>query len=252
MALDLVTSVKKIGKICQAVCVASEIYIARGGTNDSFAIQPILDRLAGAKQLNDAGPGLQNLIDAIAANRHQGTIGNFIGVEYESPSSYLNQGSPMYRLRREWWLEIFNLGMKSNPAGGLMHLVDTFEEMTMFLGIMLWQIVLRIRIYNFGSRTNVSGRLTISQLADDVARHFEDSTAAVVFTVPARAVAINNFLGVSALLDMIRSHVMENAFIRSQVQWHGTGADVKARLSPFWEDFARHEQLGCPPCLLNG
>jgi len=41
----------------------------------------------------------------------------------------------------------------------------------------------------------------------DVIRLYTQSTSAVVFTVPARAVAINTILGFSALFDVLRGHV---------------------------------------------
>lgn len=82
MALNLEAAVTKMRRICQAIFVAADNYIGRGCVNDNYAIQPILDRLAGAQQLNNAGPGLQNLLAAIQSSRYAGTICDYIGVAY--------------------------------------------------------------------------------------------------------------------------------------------------------------------------
>lgn len=228
-------------RIRQAIRVTADNFIRRGCVDDNYAIQPILDRLAGAEQLNNAGPGLQNLLVAIQNSRSAGTIGDYVGIAYATDDSYLNRGSPLYTLRQAWWTEIFNLGMRSNPAGGMMHLLDTLEEMTMILGILLRQMAFCSRVYNFEFRS-ANARMSIVSIAHDVINVYEGSTAPVTITVPARAVAINCLTGISALRDMIQSHVIERpAFLRSQITWHGIGADVKAA-APFWDEFEQHKQ----------
>lgn len=52
-------------KVCQALTLVVDNYVGRGCINDNCTVKPILGRLAGVEQLKNAGPGLQNLLDAI-------------------------------------------------------------------------------------------------------------------------------------------------------------------------------------------
>ena len=150
----------------------------------------------------------------------------------------------MYSLRQGWWTEIFNTGMRSNPSGGLVLLLDAMEELTMILGILLRQLAFCIRVYNFEYR-NTSYRMSIVTVINDVINLYDGSTAAVAYTMPARAVAINCLTGISALLDAIRCYfgnAAKDAFLRAQRNVHGPGADTKAAASTFWKEFEQHEK----------
>lgn len=58
-------AVVKMRKVCQALTLVVDNYVGRGCINDNCTVKPILGRLAGVEQLKNAGPGLQNLLDAI-------------------------------------------------------------------------------------------------------------------------------------------------------------------------------------------
>ena len=124
-----------------------------------------------------------------------------------------------------------------------MLLLDTMEELTMILGIMLRQLAFCIRVYNYEYR-NTSYRMSIVTVINDVINLYDGSTAAVAYTMPARAVAINCLTGISALLDVIRCYfgnAAKDAFLTSQKNIHGPGADSKAAASPFWGEFEQHD-----------
>ena len=117
-----------------------------------------------------------------------------------------------------------------------MHSLDSLLKYAEYAKRLLHQIALCIRVYNHEHRI-VDGKLTIAQIADDIQRLYSQATSPVVIRVPARAVAINSLLGYSALIDMLRAHVSEREFfVNSQVRHCGVGADVEARMSPFWTD----------------
>ena len=244
MSLELVETVTKMKKICHAISLAADNYSRRRFERDTCAVQPVMDRLAGTEQLQNAGAGLQNLLDAILSRRHSGPIGDYIGIAIPTNDSYLNRGSPLYNLRQGWWTEIFNLGMRSNPSGGLVLQLDSLEELTMILGIMLRQLAFCIRVYNYEYR-NTSLRMSIITVVNDVINLYDGSTAAVAYTMPARAVAINCLTGISALLDVVRCYfgaAAKDAFLRNQRNMHGPGADVRAATSLFWSEFEQHDR----------
>ena len=243
MSLDLEEALNRMKRICHGVSLAADNYTRRLFERDTCLVQPVMERLAGTEQLKNAGVGMQNLFDAIKARGISGTIGEYIGVPIPTDSSYLNRGSPVYNLRQGWWTEIFNLGMRSNPSGGLVLLLDTLEELTMILGIMLRQLAFCIRVYNYEYR-NTNYRMSIVTVINDVINLYDGSTAAVAYTMPARAVAINCLTGISALLDVIRCYfgnAARDALMRSHKNIHGQGADFKAAASPFWEEFKQHD-----------
>jgi len=100
--------------------------------------------------------------------------------------------------------------MRADPASGMMHTLESLITFAKLADDLLRQIALNIRIYNYDENQTINGKLTISQLADEIVTHiYGRSTSAVVFTVPSRAAAINALLGVSALMDMLRNHVKE-------------------------------------------
>ena len=169
-------------------------------------------------------------------------MGDYIGISYTTDDSYLNRGSPLYTLRQGWWTEIFNLGMRSSPAGGLMLQLEALEELTMALGKLLHQLAFCSRVYNFEFK-NAGARMTVVTLAYDLISLYSGPTAAVAFTVPARAVAINCLTGISALLDVIRCYFTEQpAFLRTQANLYGAGAEARAAASPFWALYQQYER----------
>ena len=203
-----------------------------------------MERLAGTEQLKNAGAGMHNLFDAIAARGMSGTIGDYIGAPIPTDNSYLNRGSPLYNLRQGRWTEIFNLGMRSNPSGGLVLLLDTIEELTMILGIMLRQLAFCIRVYNYEYK-NTNYRMSIITVINDVINLYNGSTAAVAYTMPARAVAINCLTGIASLLDVIRCYfgnAARDALVRSHVKINGQGSEYRVDASPFWEEFRKYDR----------
>ncbi len=153
MTLDLNESVIRLRRLCQAVCVATDTFLGRGGTQDLYSIRPILDRLSTAQQLCDAGPGLQNLVDAIRSRRFTGTIGDLVGVEATPQRSYLGRDAPLYRLRTPEWYRIFNHGMQANPSGGVMHTLESLIKYTEYAKRLMNQIALCIGVYNHDHKT---------------------------------------------------------------------------------------------------
>lgn len=244
MSLELVDTVTKMKKICHAISLTADNYSRRMFERDTCMVQPVMDRLAGAEQLKNAGAGLQNLLDAIQSRRHSGTIGDYIGVSIPTNDSYLNTGAPVYNLRQGWWAEIFNLGMRSNPTDGLVLQLDTLEEMTVILGIMLRQLAFCIRVYNYEYRHTIH-RMSIITVINDVINLYDGSTAAVAYTMPARAVAINCLTGISALLDVIRCYfgvAAKDAFLKNHRAMHGPGSEGRATASSFWREFEQHDR----------
>ena len=243
MSLDLEEALGRLRRICHGVSLAADNFTRRLFDRDTCLVQPVMERLAGTEQLKNAGAGMHNLYDAIAARGMSGTIGDYIGVPIPTDRSYLNRGSPLYSLRQGWWTEIFNLGMRSNPSGGLVLLLDTLEEMTMLLGIMLRQLAFCIRVYNYEYR-NTSYRMSIVTVINDVINLYDGSTAAVAYTMPARAVAINCLTGIVALLDVIRCYfgnAAKDALVRSHKGLHGEGTQSQVYQSPFWDEFRRYD-----------
>ena len=243
MSLDLEEALGRLRRICHGVSLAADNYTQRLFDRDTCLVQPVMERLAGTEQLKYAGAGVHNLYDAISARGMSGTIGDYIGVQIPTDRSYLNRGSPLYTLRQGWWTEIFNLGMRSNPSGGLTLLLDTLEEMTMILGIMLRQLAFCIRVYNYEYR-NTSYRMSIVTVIDDIINLYNGSTAAVAYTMPARAVAINCLTGIVALLDVIRCYfgnAAKDALVRSHKGLNGEGSQNQVYQSPFWDEFRRHD-----------
>ena len=243
MSLDLEEALGRLRRICHGVSLAADNYTQRLFDRDTCLVQPVMERLAGTEQLKYAGAGVHNLYDAIYARGMSGTIGDYIGVQIPTDRSYLNRGSPLYTLRQGWWTEIFNLGMRSNPSGGLTLLLDTLEEMTMILGIMLRQLAFCIRVYNYEYR-NTNYRMSIVTVIDDIINLYNGSTAAVAYTMPARAVAINCLTGIVALLDVIRCYfgnAAKDALVRSHKGLNGEGSQNQVYQSPFWDEFRRHD-----------
>ena len=243
LSLDLVDSVTKMRKICHAISLTADNYSRRRFERDTCLVQPVMDRLAETEQLKNAGAGLQNLLDAILDRRHSGTIGDYIGVAIPTNDSYLNRGSPLYELRQGWWTEIFNLGMRSNPSGGLVLQLDSLEELTMILGIMLRQLAFCIRVYNYEYR-HTSYRMSVITVVNDIINLYDGSTAAVAYTMPARAVAINCLTGISAILDVVRVYfgiAAKDVLLRNQRALHGTGAEARVLASSFWREFEQHD-----------
>ena len=86
--------------------------------------------------------------------------------------------------------------------------------------------------------------MSIVTVINDVINLYDGSTAAVAYTMPARAVAINCLTGISALLDVIRCYfgnAARDALVRSHKNTHGQGSEFKVAASPFWEEFKRYD-----------
>ena len=134
--------------------------------------------------------------------------------------------------------------MRSNPTDGLVLQLDTLEEMTVILGIMLRQLAFCIRVYNYEYRHTIH-RMSIITVINDVINLYDGSTAAVAYTMPARAVAINCLTGISALLDVIRCYfgvAAKDAFLKNHRAMHGPGSEGRATASSFWREFEQHDR----------
>ena len=178
----------------------------KGKFKDLHNVDPILTRLATAEHMDNVGPAFQNLVDLINEKRYTGTLRELVGLEGAPRGTFADRNAPMYRLRRQRRVEIFNHAMRADPCNGSMHTLESLVSYMDQAGETLVQIAQCIRIYNYG-RPRRENKLTVRQLVLDVIRLYTQSTSAVVFTVPARAVAINTILGFSALFDVLRGHV---------------------------------------------
>ena len=143
----------------------------------------------------------------------------------------------MYRLRRQKWVDIFNHAMRAEPVDGPVHSLESLTGYMELAQELLVQIAQCIRAYNF-CKSHTDQKISVPQLVADVVRLYSQSSSPVIFTVPARAVAINTILGFSALFDMLRGHFENKGrFMESQRVWFGQDAVDRAIRSSFWEDY---------------
>lgn len=121
--------------------IATDNFVGKG-RNSRFALNRASPQeiISNYRQMVDTGPGLQNLVDAIKAKGYGGTIGCLLGAEGAPSGTYLNRNTPIYRLRRDCWFKIFNHGMKANPAGGMMHTLESLVSYTEIANDLLRQI----------------------------------------------------------------------------------------------------------------
>ena len=87
--------------------------------------------------------------------------------------------------------------------------------------------------------------MSIVTVINDVINLYNGSTAAVAYTMPARAVAINCLTGIVALLDVIRCYfgnAARDALVRSHKNLYGQGLEYQVDASPFWNEFRKHDQ----------
>lgn len=108
---------------------------------------------------------------------------------------------------------------------------------------LLVQIAQCTRVYNY-DKQRVGQKITVHQLVLDVIRLYDQLSSPVIFTVSARAVAINTILGFSALFDMLKGHFdhKDNRFLESLRAWGAYGDEDRAIRFPFWLDFDKLHQ----------
>ena len=206
LSLGLSEAAVNLRKIGQSIILIVDNFVRRLKEADLRNVDPILTRLATAEHMDNVGPAFQNLVDLINEKRYTGTLRELVGLEGAPRGTFADRNAPMYRLRRQRRVEIFNHAMRADPCNGSMHTLESLVSYMDQAGETLVQIAQCIRIYNYG-RPRRENKLTVRQLVLDVIRLYTQSTSAVVFTVPARAVAINTILGFSALFDVLRGHV---------------------------------------------
>lgn len=237
-SLEINDAVEKMGRIGQAITLHVDNYVRRlGHGTDLRNVEPILAKLATTQIMRNVGPAFQSRTDVIKEKRCTGTLGELVGMEGAPRRTFDVSDTPLYQLRRRQWIEIFNHAMRAGPYNGPMH---TFESLVLCMNQaheMLIQIAQCIRVYNYDRPKE--NKLTVHQLVKDVIRLFSQSTSAVAFRVPARAVAINTILGFSALFDILGGHIVNRErFMESQRAWGGPNAEHQTKISPIWEDFA--------------
>ena len=89
------------------------------------------------------GPAFQNLVDLINEKRYTGTLRELVGLEGAPRGTFADRNAPMYRLRRQRRVEIFNHAMRADPCNGSMHTLESL-----------------VRLYG-SSRGNVSSNRTM-------------------------------------------------------------------------------------------
>ena len=242
LSLPLVETVVKIRKVGQQISLVTDNFVRRKldkptKEEDMHNVDPILRIMASAKHLHDIGPACQNLLALVNQKGYTGTLRELIGLEGAPRGTFASRDCPMYRLRRQKWVDIFNHAMRAEPVDGPMHSLESLTGYMELAQELLVQIAQCIRAYNF-CKSHTDQKISVPQLVADVVRLYSQSSSPVIFTVPARAVAINTILGFSALFDMLRGHFENKGrFMESQRVWFGQDAVDRAIRSSFWEDY---------------
>ena len=242
LSLPLVETVVKIRKVGQQISLVTDNFVRRKldkptKEEDMHNVDPILRIMASAKHLHDIGPACQNLLALVNQKGYTGTLRELIGLEGAPRGTFASRDCPMYRLRRQKWVDIFNHAMRAEPVDGPMHSLESLTGYMELAQELLVQIAQCIRAYNY-CKSHTDQKISVPQLVADVVRLYSQSSSPVIFTVPARAVAINTILGFSALFDMLRGHFENKGrFMESQRVWFGQDAVDRAIRSSFWEDY---------------
>ena len=242
LSLPLIETVVKIRKVGQQIFLVTDNFIRRKldkptKEEDMHNVDPILRIMASAKHLRDLGPACQNLLALVNKKGFTGTLRELIGLEGAPRGTFPSRDCPMYRLRRQKWVDIFNHAMRAEPVDGAMHSLESLTGYVELAQQLLVQIAQCIRAYNF-YKNQLDQKISVPQLVADVVRLYSQSSSPVIFTVPARAVGINAILGFSALFDMLRGHYENRGrFIESQRVWFGPDAVDRAIRSSFWDDY---------------
>ena len=252
LSLPLVETVVKIRKVGQQISLVTDNFVRRKldkptKEEDMHNVDPILRIMASAKHLHDIGPACQNLLALVNQKGYTGTLRELIGLEGAPRGTFASRDCPMYRLRRQKWVDIFNHAMRAEPVDGSMHSLESLMGYMELAQELLVQIAQCIRAYNY-CKSQTDQKISVPQLVADVVRLYSQSSSPVIFTVPARAVAINTILGFSALFDMLRGHFENKSrFMESQREC-GFGQDAvdRAIRSSFWEDYRQlsHDAKG--------
>ena len=242
LSLTLVETVVKIRKVGQQISLVTDNFVRRKldkptKEEDMHNVDPILRIMASAKRLHDLGPACQNLLVLVNKKGYTGTLRDLIGLEGAPRGSFPSRDCPMYRLRRQSWVDIFNHAMRADPVDGAVHSLESLTGYMELAQKLLVQIAQCIRAYNY-YKSQLDQKISVPQLVADVVRLYSQSSSPVVFTVPARAVGINTILGFSALFDMLRGHFEnKDRFMESQRVWFGPDGVDKAIRSSFWDDY---------------
>ena len=242
LSLPLIETVVKIRKVGQQISLVTDNFVRRKldkptKEEDMHNVDPILRIMASAKHLHDLGPACQNLLALVNKKGFTGTLRELIGLEGAPRGTFASRDCPMYRLRRQKWVDIFNHAMRAEPVDGAMHSLESLTGYMELAQQLLVQIAQCIRAYNY-YKNQLDQKISVPQLVADVVRLYSQSSSPVIFTVPARAVGINTILGFSALFDMLRGHYENKGrFMESQRVWFGPDAVDRAIRSSFWEDY---------------
>ena len=123
LSLNLVETVVKIRKVGQQISLVTDTFVRRKldrptKEEDMHNVDPILKIMASAKRLHDLGPACQNLLDLVNKKGYTGTLRELIALEGAPRGTFPSRDCPMYRLRRQKWVDIFNHAMRADPVGG--------------------------------------------------------------------------------------------------------------------------------------
>lgn len=240
--LPLESTLIKIDKLCSAMNMLAATYINRGGTetNDLHSVGPILDKLATSACLCDISAGIQNLRDDIEAANIKGTLRALIDPIAGDPRrNFLDRSAPLYSTRSGKFYEVFNFYSTCDPGNNVFHTMVSLENMALYVELLLRQLALYIRIYNQEYMT-VNGKLSISGVVDAIVKLYNKSASAVSFTAPPKAAAMNTVLELTALMDVMRKHVViKQAFLDYQLKTYGIHHKNQCALSEFWSRYDR-------------
>ena len=123
-------TVVKIRKLGQPITLVADNFVRRNlvkptKEEDMRNVDPILRILASAKHLRDFGPACQNLKDFVDEKRFTGTVRDLVALEGPPRGTFNNRNCPMYQLRRQRWIDIFNHAMRADPYNGSVHTLDS-------------------------------------------------------------------------------------------------------------------------------
>ena len=150
LSLPLIETVVKIRKVGQQISLVTDNFVRRKldkptKEEDMHNVDPILRIMASAKHLHDLGPACQNLLALVNKKGFTGTLRELIGLEGAPRGTFPSRDCPMYRLRRQKWVDIFNHAMRAEPVDGAMHSLESLTGYMELAQQLLVQIAQCIR-----------------------------------------------------------------------------------------------------------
>ena len=174
LTLPLIETVVKIRKVGQQISLVTDNFVRRKldkpmKEEDMHNVDPILRIMASAKHLHDIGPACQNLLALVNKKGFTGTLRELIGLEGAPRGTFASRDCPMYRLRRQKWVDIFNHAMRAEPVDGAMHSLESLTGYMELAQQLLVQIAQCIRAYNY-YKNQLDQKISVPQLVADVVR----------------------------------------------------------------------------------